>query len=106
MASTQVVNAAALDSTLNTGSIFQYLLSAICILILLYAIIKIIIPGSQYFCRYQTTTHFMCEHEHDKGPSMAIALELSAMSEIAHVHIAHLNIPITNLSVHETDHNA
>ncbi len=65
-----------------------------------------IIRSSQYFSRYQTTTHFMCEHEHDKGPSMAIALELSTMSEITQVHIAHLNILITRLSVHETDHNA
>ncbi len=46
MASPQVVNAAALDS-----NIFQYLLSAICILILLYAIIKMAICGSQYFRR-------------------------------------------------------
>ncbi len=67
-----------------------------------------IIWGSHYFsyCRYQTTTHFMCEHEHDKGPSMAIALELSTMSEITHVHIAHLNILITRLFVYETDPNA
>ncbi len=28
------------------------------------------------------------------------------MSEITHVHIAHVNIPITRLSGHETDHNA
>ncbi len=28
------------------------------------------------------------------------------MSEITHMHIAHVNIPITRLSVHETDHNA
>ncbi len=28
------------------------------------------------------------------------------MSEIKHVHIAHFSIPITRLSVHETDHNA
>ncbi len=33
---------------------------------------------------------------------MAIALELSTMSEITHVHIAHHNIPITRLSVHIT----
>ncbi len=65
-----------------------------------------IIWGSQYFSIYQTTTHFMCQHEHDKRPSMAIALEMSTISEITHVHIAHLNIPITRLSVHETDHNA
>ncbi len=103
MASPQVVNAAALDSTCNTGNIFQYLLSTICILILTYAVIKMIICGSQYFCRYQTTTHFLCEHGHDKGPSMAIALELSTMSEITHIHIAHLNIRITRLSVHETN---
>ncbi len=87
MASSQVINAAALDSTSNTGNIFQYLLSATCILILLYAIVKMIIQGSQYFRRYQTTTHFMCQQEHDKGPSTAIALELSTMSEITHVHI-------------------
>ncbi len=37
---------------------------------------------------------------------MTIVLELSTMSEITHVHIAHLNIPIIRLSVHETDNNA
>ncbi len=88
MASHQDVNAAALDSTCNTGNIFQYLLSAICILILLYAIVKIIMRGSHYIRRYQTTTHFMCQHKHDKGLSTAIALELSTMSEITHIHIA------------------
>ncbi len=106
MASPQVVNVSALISTCNTDSIFQYLLSAICILILLYAIVKMIIRSSQYFHRYQITTHFMCQHEHDKEPSTAIALELSTMSEITHVQITHLNIPITRLSAHETDHNA
>ncbi len=106
MASPQVVNATAVDTSCNTGNIFQYILSNIWILILTYAIIKMIIRGCQSFRRYQTTTHFLCEHGHNKGPSMAIALELSTMSEITHVHIAHLNIPITRLSVHETDHNA
>ncbi len=62
MASPQVVNAAALHSTCNTGHIFQYLLSTTCILILLYAIVKMIVRGSQYYHRYQTTTHFMCQH--------------------------------------------
>ncbi len=106
MASPQAINAAALDSTRNTGNIFQYLLSTICILILLYAIVKMIIRGCHYFRRYQTTTHFMCQHEHDKGPSTANALELCTMSEITYVHIAHLYIPITRLFLHETDHNA
>ncbi len=106
MASPQVVNATTVDTSCNTGNIFQYILSTICILILTYAIIKMISRGCQYFCRYQTTTHFLCEHGHDKRPSTAIALELSTMSEITHVHIAHLNIHITPLSVHETDHNA
>ncbi len=73
MASPQVVNAPALGSSWNNGNIFQYLLSAICILILLYAIFKMLIKGSQYFRRYQTTIHFMHQHEHDKWPSMAIA---------------------------------
>ncbi len=106
MASPQVVNAAASNTSCNTGNTFLYILSTICILILTYAIIKILIHGCQYFCRYQTTTHFLCEHGHDKGPSTAIALELSTMSEITHVHIAHLNIPITNIPIPETDHNA
>ncbi len=62
MASPQVVNAAAVDTSSNTGNIFQHILSTICILILTYAIIKMIIRGCQYFGRYQTTTHFLCEH--------------------------------------------
>ncbi len=65
-----------------------------------------LIRGSHYFHRYQRTTHFIWHHEHDKGPSTAIALELSTISEITHIHIAHLNIPITRLSVHENYHNA
>ncbi len=104
MTSPQVVHAAAVNSSCNTSNIFVYILSSICILILTYAIIKILICGCHYFRRYQTTTHFLCEHGHDKGPSTAFALELSTVSEITHVHIAHLNIPITRLSVHETDH--
>ncbi len=106
MASPQVVNAATVYTSCNTGNIVQYILSTICILILTYAIIKMIIRGCQYFCRYQTTTHCLCKHGHDKGPSTASALELSTISEITHVRFAHLNIPITRLSVHETDHNA
>ncbi len=98
--------ATAVNTSCNTGNIFMYILSSICILILTYAIIKILIRGCRYFRRYQTTTHLLCEHGHDKGPSTAVALEPSTMSEITHVHIAHLNIPITRLSVHETDHNA
>ncbi len=57
------------------------------------------IRGSQYFDRYESTIHFMFQHEHDKGPSTAIALELSTMSEITHIHVAHLNFRITRLSV-------
>ncbi len=106
MASPQVVNDAAVDTSCNTGNIFQYILSTICILILTYAIIKMIFRSCQYLRRYQTTTHFLCEHRHDKGSSTAITLELSTMSEFSHVHIAHLNIPITQLSVHKTEHNA
>ncbi len=67
---------------------------------------QIMIRGCRHFHRYQTTTHFICEYRHDKGPFTTVALELSTMSEIIHVHIAHLNIPITRLSVHEIDHNA
>ncbi len=66
MASHHAVNAAALDSTRNTCNIYQYLFSAIYILTLLYAIVKMIIWGSHYFRRYQTNTHFMCQNKHDK----------------------------------------
>ncbi len=90
----------------NTGHILIYLLSIICILILAHAIIKSLTKGIRYFCCYQTTTYFLCEHGHDKGPSAAIALELSTLLEITHVHIAHINIPITRLWILETDHNA
>ncbi len=89
----------------NTGHILIYLLCIICILILAHAIIKSLMKSIQYFRRYQTTTHFLCEHEHDKGRSATIALELSTLSEITHVHIAHINIPINRLSILETDHN-
>ncbi len=74
IASPQDVSVTALDITCNAGNIFQYLLSAIGILSLLYDIVKMIIRGSHYFLRYQTTTHFMCQQEHDKGPPTAIAL--------------------------------
>ncbi len=69
MASHQVVNATNVYTSCNTDNIFQYILSTICILILTYAIIKRIIRGCQYFCRYLTTSPFFCQHGHDKGPS-------------------------------------
>ncbi len=106
MASPQTVNAAMDNTTCNMGNIFVYILSAVCILLLTYAIIKLLIHGWRHFHRYQMTTHFLYEHGHDKGPSSAVALELSTLSAIFHVHIVHVNIPITTLSVHETDHNA
>ncbi len=37
--------------------------------------------------------------EDDKGPSAAVAIELRNLSEIIHVHITHVNIPITLLSI-------
>ncbi len=94
MTSPMAITATMDTTSCSTSYIF------ICILILTYAIIKLLIRVCQHFRRYQTTTHFLCEHGHDKGPSTAVALE------ITHVHIAHLNIPITRLSVDETDQNA
>ncbi len=97
MTSPTAVTAAMYRLSCSTNYIFVYILSTICLLILTYAIIKLLICGCWHFRRYQTTTHFLCEH--DKGPSTAVAHELSTMSEITHVHIAHLNIPITRLSL-------
>ncbi len=91
MTSPQVIHASAVNTSCNIGNIFVYILSSICILILTYAIIQILIHGCQYFRRYQTTKHFLSEHGHDKGPSPTVALDLSTMSEITHVHIAHFN---------------
>ncbi len=51
------------------------------------------------------TIQFLCAHGHDKGPSTAVALKLSTLSEIIHIHITHLYLPITLLSGHELDHN-
>ncbi len=94
----------AMHTTSCRTNYIVYILSTICLLILTYAIIKLLIRGCRHFRRYQTTTHFLCENGHDdKGPSTAVALKLSTMSEITYVHITHLNIPITRLSVHETD---
>ncbi len=106
MTSPMAITAAMDTTSFITNYIFVYILSTICFLILTYCIIKLLICGCQHFRQYQTTTHFLCEHGHDKGPSNAVALKLSTISEITHVHIAHLNIPITRLSVHETDNNA
>ncbi len=80
MISLPTINAAADNNSPNTGHILIYFLSIICILILAHAFIKSLIRGIRYFRRYQTTTHFVCEHGHDKGPSAAIALKLSTMS--------------------------
>ncbi len=106
MTSPTAITAAMDTPTCSINYIFVYILSTKCLLVLTYAIIKVLIRGCRHFRRYQTTTHFLCEHGHDKGLSTTVALELSTMSEIIHVHITHLNIPISRLSVHETDHNA
>ncbi len=92
MISPPTVNAAAENNPIQTGHILIYLLSILCILILAHAIIKSLIKGIRYFHRYQTTTHFLCKHGHDKGHSAAIALELSTMSEITHCPPKHTSI--------------
>ncbi len=43
-------------------------------------------------------------HGHDRGPSTAITIELSNLTEIVNVHIAQVTIPITLLSVHDSEH--
>ncbi len=106
MTSPRAITATMNTTSCSTSYILVYILSTICILILTYAIIKLFIHDCQHFRQYQTMKHFLCEHGHDKGPPTVVALKLSTMSEITHVHIAHLNIPIIRLSVHETDHNA
>ncbi len=68
----------------------MYLLSAVCLTLLLYVIMKVLLRWYRQFCHYHTT---------------AIAIELSNLSEIIHVHTAHVNIPITLRSVHDTDHH-
>ncbi len=83
----------------------MYLLSAVCLMMLLYVILNLLLHGYRQFHRYHTTIHFLCAHGHYKGPSAVVALELCTLSDIIHVHIAHLHIPITLLSVHETNHN-
>ncbi len=92
------------NTTCHRGDIFLYILSAICPLLLLYVVIISFIKFHRHFRRYHATKQFFCAHGHDKGPSTAVALELSTLSEIIHVHIAHLYLPITLLSVHEIDH--
>ncbi len=92
MTSPTAVTAAMDIMSCSTSDIFMYILSTICILILTYVNIKLLFRGCQHFRIYQTTTHFLCEHGHDKGPSTAVALELSTMLEINHVHFANLNI--------------
>ncbi len=80
-------------------------MSAVYLMMLLYVILKLLFHGYRQFCHYHTTTHFLCAQGHDKGPSAAVALELSTLSEIIHVHIVHLHISITLLSVDETTMN-
>ncbi len=102
----QTTVAASLDnSTCSKGDIFLYILSAVCLLLLLYVLLKLFIKLYRHFRRYHTTTHFLCAHGHNKGSPTAVALELSTLSEIIHVHIAQLYLPITLLSVHKSDHS-
>ncbi len=75
----QNVNSAMDNTTCNTGNIFVYILSAVCILMITYVIIKLLIHGCRHFRHYQTTTHFLYEHGHNKGPSTPVALELSTL---------------------------
>ncbi len=44
-------------------------------------------------------------HRREKGPLMAIAIELSNLSEIVNVHIAQVKISITLLPVHDVEHH-
>ncbi len=104
MASLTNVAASTDNPSRHRSDIFMYLLSAISLTLLLYAIHKILLRCFRQFCHYHMTTYFYCMHGHDKGPSAAVVIELSNLSEITHVHIAHINVPITLLFVHDTDH--
>ncbi len=93
------------NPTRHRSDIFVYLLSFVCLMLLLYVILRAIFRCYKHFHQYHMTTYFFGAHGHDKGPSTAIAIELSNLSEIIDVNIAHVNIPITLFSVHNTDHH-
>ncbi len=93
------------NPTSHKSDIFMYLLSAVCLMLLVYATLKVLLLCYRQFLHYHTTTYFYCMHGHDKGPSAAVAIELSNLSEIIHVHIAHIKVHITLLSVLDTDHH-
>ncbi len=91
--------------TCHRNNIYMYLLSAVCLTLLPYVILSILLQWYRQFCHYHTTLHFHRMHGHDKGPSTAIAIELSNLSEIVNIHTTQVKIPITLLSVHDANHH-
>ncbi len=79
----------------------MYLLSAVCLMMLLSNYNFMATDNS--IATIQPNISYV--HTDMTRPSAAVALELSTLSESIHVHITHLRIPITLLSVHENDHN-
>ncbi len=94
------VEAATDISMVTSGSyILIYLLTAICLTLLLYIILKVLVKWYKQSHRYHTIIPFHRMQGHEKGPLKTIAIELSNLSEIVNVQIAQVKIPITLLSV-------
>ncbi len=83
----------------------MYLLSTICLTLLLYVILKGLCRCYRHFCRYHCTLHFHCVHGHDRGPLTVIAIEFNNLLEIVNVHIAQVKLPFRLLSVHDANHH-
>ncbi len=92
-----------MPSACSGTNIYIYLLTALCMMLLLYVILKLILRWYKHFCRYHTILHFSRICGQDIRPLTDIAIEFSNLSEIVNIHIAQIKIPITLLSVHDAE---
>ncbi len=99
--SSNTAEAAMYTPSCHWSDISLHLLSAVCLTLLLYVILKLLL----WWCRQFGCYHVTLRYHRMRGPSTAIGIELSNLSEIVNVHIAQVKIPITLLSVHDADHH-
>ncbi len=89
MASPQTVAASLDKSSCNRGNVFMYLLSAVCLMILLYVILILLFHGYRQFRLYHTTTDFLRRTDMKKDFQLLLPLS-SVLCRKSFMFVSHI----------------
>ncbi len=96
LTSSNTAEAAMYTPSCHRNNIFLYLLSAVCLTLLLHVILRVLLWWYRQFCCYHTTLPFHCMHGHEKVLCYW-AEQFDGDCQCPHCKV---KVPITCLSVH------